>query len=183
MVGHHEFRYSSGLTRPDYFDWFAAAASAIATDTPEVVVVMFGANDAQGIQTAAGPAGFGTEAWIAEYRARVAAMMDLLAAGGRTVYWIGQPIMRSESFAERMALLDTIYREEAARRPDWVRFVDTWSLMADAEGNYAAYLPGADGSPVLVRRSDGIHLTEAGAERIAESVLAMIGADFDLAPG
>jgi hypothetical protein len=171
--GQHDFRYSSGLTRPDYYDWYAAASAAIAERRPEVVVVMFGANDAQGIVTATGPEPFGTEAWVAEYRARVAAMMDLLESDGRVVYWIGQPVMRSDSFSERMSVLDAVYADEAAGR-ERVRYVDSWSLFADASGGYAAYLPGADGTPVLVRQGDGIHLTRAGGERLARVVVDLV---------
>jgi hypothetical protein len=172
-----DLTYSSGLTRPDFFDWYAASVTAIAEHDPEVIVVMLGANDAQGIVTATGPARFGTDPWIAEYRARVAALMDLLGADGRVVYWVGLPIMRSTAYGGRMQVLNGIYREEAERRAGPLRFIDTWALFTDANGGYNAYLPGADGQPVLVRRTDGIHLTEAGADRLATVVLDTLTAD------
>ena len=168
-----EYRISTGLTRPDYFDWPTRLAELVADNRSEAVVVMFGANDAQGIMTDAGAAPFGSEAWIAEYRARTAALMDQLVDGGARVYWIGQPIMRSDSFSARMALLDDIYRSEAASRPDVV-FVDTWSLFA-VDGHYAPYL---DGDPTLLRQGDGIHLTRAGGDRVADVVLDSIRADW-----
>jgi hypothetical protein len=140
---------------------------------------MFGANDAQGIVTATGPEPFGTEAWVAEYRARVAAMMDLLEADSRVVYWIGQPVMRSDAFADRMSVLDSVYEDEAAGR-ERVRYVDSWTLFTDASGGYAAYLPGADGTPVLVRQGDGIHLTRAGGERLARVVVDLVSARFGI---
>ena len=174
-----ELRYSSGLTRPDYFDWPAALGRLIDEQDPEVVVIMLGANDAQGIQTPAGPASFGSEAWIAEYRSRVAATMALLEGADRTVYWVGLPVMRSGDFDERMRLITHIYRAEAAQHRG-VRFIDTRALFADAAGSYAAYLPGTDGNLVLVRREDGIHLTPAGAERLARSLMDAIAQDWDL---
>jgi hypothetical protein len=175
----HELEYSSGLTRPDYFDWPAELVSLLAEHDPEVVILMLGANDAQGILATGGPAGFATEAWIAEYRARVAQTMTLLDADGRIVYWIGQPIMRSGSFDERMALITDIYRQEASRHAG-VRFVETRELFS-AEGAYSAYLPSSSGDPVLVRRDDGIHLTPAGGDRLAGAVLTTVGQDW--APG
>jgi hypothetical protein len=176
--GERELRYSSGLTRPDYFDWPAFLTDLLERDDPEAVVIMLGANDAQGIMTPDGAAAFGTDPWIAEYRKRVAAVMAVLTGGDRTVYWIGQPIMRSSDFDERMRLLTDIYRTEAARHPA-IRFVDTRALFA-RDGAYSDYLPGADGTPVLVRRDDGIHLTPAGAERLAEVLMRAIGDDWDL---
>lgn len=177
----HELRYSSGLTRPDYFDWPARLTTLLAERNPDAVVLFLGANDAQGIQTASGPASFGTDAWVAEYRRRVAAVMDQLAADGRTVYWIGQPVMRDSGYDERMALLTRIYREEAQGRPG-IRFLATRTTFAGPDDGYTAYLPGADGRPVLVRRDDGIHLTPAGADRLAALVLQAIREDWDL-PG
>jgi hypothetical protein len=171
-------RYSSGLTRPDFFDWPAQLASLLAEHDPEAVVVMMGANDAQGIRTPAGTADFGTEAWIAEYRSRVAAVMAMLDDGSRTVYWVGLPVMRPSGYDDRMRLISTIYEEEAAGRPG-VRFVATRELFSDG-GSYAAYLPGSDGQPVLVRRDDGIHLTAAGGRRLAGAVLAVMAEDWDL---
>ena len=173
----HELRYSSGLTRPDYFDWPARLATLLAERDPEAVVVFMGANDAQGIQTPSGPVSFGTDAWVAEYRARVAAVMDLLTADGRTVYWIGQPVMRESGYDGRMALLTRIYREEAERRHD-VRFLDTRATFSGPDGGYSAYLPDAAGRPVLVRRDDGIHLTPAGADRLVALVMQAIATDW-----
>lgn len=177
----HELRYSSGLTRPDYFDWPSRLAALIAEHDAEAIVVMFGANDAQGIATAGGSASFGSDAWVEEYRRRVADVMTLLAAEGRTVYWIGQPIMRSSSFDQRMRLITDIYRDEA-RRHAGVRFNDIRALFSDPGGSYSAYLSGADGRPVLVRREDGIHLTAAGASRLTPVVMAAIQSDWELGP-
>lgn len=173
----HELRYSSGLTRPDYFDWPARLATLLAERDPEAVVVFLGANDGQGIQTPSGPASFGTDAWVAEYRARVAAAMDLLTADGRIVYWIGLPVMRSAGYDERMRLLTRIYREEAEGRAD-VRFLDTRATFTGPDGGYSAYLPDAAGRPVLVRRNDGIHLTPAGADRVVALVMQAVATDW-----
>lgn len=169
-----EYRYSTGLSRPDYFNWPARLRLRMsATPRPEVVIVMFGANDVQGLRTATGVAFVGTRAWLAEYRRRVAATMSLLVNSGADVYWVGQPIMQSATFARRIAELDAIYRSEAAAHRG-VTYIDGWSLFADASGHYSAYLPDAAGRLVRVRAPDGIHLTVAGGERLARRVLARI---------
>ncbi len=104
--------------------------------------------------------------------------MDLLGGDGRFVIWVGQPIMRSSSFSERIARLDAVYREEAASRP-WIHFLDTWPLFADQSGSYADYLPGSDGTPVLMRQQDGIHLSREGGDRLAAAVLGVIDDEAD----
>ncbi len=169
-----DYRVSTGLTRPDYFDWPARLAELVGADDPDVVIVMFGANDAQGIVTAHGPEPFGTDGWLAEYRVRVDATMDLLTSRGAVVYWIGQPVMRSERFSARMAALDEVYRSAAEGRPDVV-YVDSWPVFA-VDGAYSAYLD--LGGPTLVRQSDGIHLTRAGGDRLAGVVLDRLHQDW-----
>jgi len=166
-----DYRISTGLTRPDYFNWPAHLATELERLDPEAVVIMFGANDAQGIVTAAGDVHQPLEAgWIAEYRRRVAGTMDLLRDDDRVVWWVGQPIMRSGGFSERMAGLNRIYAEEAATRP-WIRFVDTFPMFSGPSGGYEAFLPGVDGTVQDLRQGDGIHLSRAGGDLLAEAVL------------
>lgn len=168
-----DFRFSSGLSRPDFFDWPGHLAGVLAgRDRPDALVIVFGANDAQGMETSHGVLDFGTAAWDAEYAARVAAVMRQVTAAGVRVYWVGQPIARSSSYAHRMARLDAIYRAEAARH-EGVTYVDSWALFTDDHGGYAAYLPTSSGL-TLMRLPDGIHLTRAGGDRLARSVLAAI---------
>lgn len=169
----HDYRISSGLTRPDFFDWPAHLANDVLATGPEVVVIMFGANDAQPLNIDGVVRESSEPEWLAEYRRRVASTMDLLGGEDRFVVWVGQPIMRSSSFSERIARLNTIYREEAASRP-WIHFLDTWPLFADANGAYSDYLPGADGEPELMRQQDGIHLSRPGGDRLAEAILQVI---------
>lgn len=175
-----EFRYSSGLTRPDYFDWPARLRAVVtARPGPEVVVVMFGGNDIQPILTPGGPAGIGTAAWKREYRARVAATMRALTKAGVDVYWIGQPVMRSATFSTRMDVANEIYASEAARHPG-VTFVDARPVFADAAGGYATFLPDASGRLVRMRTADGVHFTTAGGDRLATEVLRRIGQRWPL---
>jgi hypothetical protein len=172
-----DYRISTGLTRPDYFDWPAHLAAEVERLDPEAMVVMFGANDAQGIVTPEGDVFQPLEpGWVAEYRRRVAATMDLLRDDDRIVWWVGQPVMRSADFSARMAGLNQIYADEAATRP-WVRFVDTFPLFSDETGAYEAFLPDDTGTVEDLRQGDGIHLSRAGGDRLASHVLDRITAE------
>jgi hypothetical protein len=167
---------SSGLTRPDFFDWPGHFNDLVHQDQPdEVFVVMFGANDSQGIKTPDGKVfqDAGTDGWNAEYRRRVAGTMDLLKADNRLVIWVGQPIMRSDDLSQRMEALNVIYREEAASRP-WVRYFDLWPLFVNASGEYDPYIADDDGTVKLMRNPDGVHLVRDGGEKAARHVLDLI---------
>jgi uncharacterized protein len=175
-----EARISTGLTRPDYFDWPGRLDEVVSDEDPEVMVLMFGANDAQGIQAEDGAFQFGEQGWREEYRRRVAGTMDLaLADPERLLVWIGQPSASDGGFASRMQEINTIVAEEAARR-ERVIFVDTWALLNDASGGYSAVLPDDAGQLVEMRQGDGFHLSRAGGDRVALAVMQEIGRHFDL---
>jgi len=176
--GDLDARYATGLTRPDRFDWPRRLAAILAEDDPDAVIVLFGANDAQAIATESGSASFGTEAWTAEYRRRVDAVMTLLDTAGRSVYWLGQPVMRDDALRARMDALDEIYRAAAATHPG-VRFIDLRPLTAGEDGGYRAYLPGPDGELVAARAEDGVHFNAAGADLVARSIVATIAGDWE----
>jgi len=105
--------------------------------------------------------------------------MEIATAGGRRLYWVGQPVMKDETYGRRMARLNEVYVEAAAAH-DGVTYVDAWRLFARADGTYAAYLRDDDGKRVRMRQADGIHLTRAGADRLASHVLDAVRADWGI---
>ncbi len=163
-----DYHVSTGLTRPDYYDWPAHLRDQVLPTKPDVLVLMFGANDGQAMEVDGKPYKVRTPEWQAEYRERVGLTMDLLAGQGRLVIWVGTPHMRSGEFGERMGILNSIYQSEAAKRP-WVHYLDSRPVLSPPGGGYAAYLPGGDGQPQLARAGDGIHLSRFGADRLSDA--------------
>ena len=172
-----DYRISTGLSRPDYFDWPAHVVEELPTLEPEVVVAMFGANDAQGLILDGSAVPYGTPAWRAEYARRAGLLMDLLVDRGRPVLWIGQPPMRNESYDAKRKGLNAIYRAEARRRPA-VTFVDSAAILGAEDGGFTPHLPSSGGA-TLSRQADGIHLSRAGGDHLAGAVMAEIRAIWD----
>jgi hypothetical protein len=174
-----DYHISSGLCRPDFFNWPAQLQSQVGALHPGAAVVMFGANDQQGLQAPNGKVyAFETGGWKTEYRKRVRAAMDILFDGGvKRIYWIGQPIMPEPVFARHMRVLNDIFRSEAAKRPG-VEYIDAYRLFSTASGGYSDYLKDEKGRLQQVREGDGTHLTYAGGLRLARVVLAAIKADW-----
>ncbi len=168
-----EARISTGLTRPDYFDWPAAIDTVVEQSPPDVMVVVFGTNDPQPIQTAAGTFSFGTPEWDAEYRARIDSVMST-ASGPHKLVWVGLPVVRRDSLEPKLEVLDQMYAQEAAKYPD-VSYVDTHTMFSP-DGTYDAYLTRPDGTPTLVRAADGIHFNNAGYDMLAQAVIARVHA-------
>lgn len=156
-----DYKISSGLMRPDFFDWPAYLAAEMARYDPDVVVFMVGANDANQVRSAE------------EYGARVGAVMDLLYRPGRTVVWMGQPNMGRADLAASVPRLNAIFAAEAGARP-WVLYLDSWALTSAADGSYAPALPDETGALQVIRVSDGVHFTPAGGRRLALAVIAAL---------
>ena len=174
-----DYHVSSGLSRPDYFDWQQRLIDMIYRTKADATVFLVGGNDAQRVKNDDRVLEVGNEAWLALYHDRVSLAMDIATEGGRRVYWVGQPVMRDDVYGDRMKMLNAVYADEASRHPG-VTYVDTWTLLSNKDGEYADYLRDGNGDLVRMRQADGIHLMRAGADRMAERVLEVIRADWKM---
>lgn len=174
-----DFVVSSGLSRPDKFNWPAEIDGKTEALGPEVVVLMLGSNDDQGVQSPDGAThSFGSDGWKQEYRRRVGAVMDQIIAGGRYVVYVGIPISENSGRNPKYQLINSIISGEAKARKGRAWYVDAYTLFQDANGNYAQYLPNDDGELVEMRTNDGYHLQRAGADRLAKLTLQVMARPF-----
>ncbi|MFN3780266.1 MAG: DUF459 domain-containing protein [Brevundimonas aurantiaca] len=169
---------STGLTRYDYVDIQAKTARQLSETPVDAAVVMFGTNDAQGISLDGVIYEFGTAGWKAAYAKRIDDLVGLLRSNDVAVYWVGLPKMKRAGFDAKMTVINGVVRERMAALG--VPLIETTGVTSDAAGEYAAYLPGANGRPQLMRANDGIHMTMAGYLRIAAPVAERLKRDAGL---
>jgi hypothetical protein len=105
-------RIASGLERPDVFNWFTRVSDVMDRDRPRAVVLMFGGNDDHNFMTGV-PEGrevgtFGSPSWRAEYRRRVATVMDTVTRNGGYLVWVGLPITRDGDQTRRFDVINSI---------------------------------------------------------------------------
>ncbi|MFA5947758.1 MAG: DUF459 domain-containing protein [Candidatus Gracilibacteria bacterium] len=167
---------SSGLSRPDYFDWNAEIRKLISKYQPDKIIVMFGANDNQNLTGKQGGfvAKYGTQEWQAEYARRVDDILDVSKENNATVFWVGLPIMRTKWFSDEIADINLIYEGECQKYSN-AYFVSTWKTLANDNGDYVAYLKDQKGQNELVRIKDGIHLTYYGGALVTNEIFKKIG--------
>jgi hypothetical protein len=116
--------------------------------------------------------------WLPEYTRRAGEVMDLLAADGRTVIWVGVPNDDSPEVTARLAVQDEAVRAAIATRPD-VQFVDTWARFSSPNGGWAEYvIDPRDGLGKDVRLDDGFHLNQNGAEILALDIAEVVKSDL-----
>lgn len=168
-------KVSSGLSRPDYFNWNLTAQELISQFDPNIAIMMFGSNDNQGLVASDGKViSYGEEGWNEEYSKRVSNFLEIFEKNNITVFWIGLPVMKEKYFSERVQNLNSIYEAEVKNHKN-AYFIATWDLLDDGQGNYAAYLLDETGQYKLARVSDGIHLQFFGGRIIVKEVIKKMG--------
>lgn len=183
IIGPVDTHISTGLARPEVFNWPAFLKTVVTNDQPNAVVLTFGANDDQTLTGDGGGEQFGSPAWQTEYRRRLGGLMDTVTATGTMpkLFFVGIPPVRDMArFSADYVLINNLVNAEAQLRPGRVYYVDTVSALGTAAGGYTDYLANSDGTVVQVRSSDGIHFTRAGGDRIAAKILDAMHHAFDL---
>jgi hypothetical protein len=179
-------RIDTGLTRPDYFNWPAELQIDLANQRPQLVVVMIGANDPQGIVTPDGSIHFDQPGWDEAYSARVAAIIAEANAAGAHVLWVGMPPMQDPGLDAALKHLNGLVQAQVADTKDGgAVYLSSVPYLGDQHHLYAAYLPDASGAVTNVRTPDGIHLTPTGGARLAAAVVAAMEGQLhiQLVPG
>ena len=164
-------RVSTGLTRPDYFNWPAELAADLKSQNPQVVVIMIGANDAQDFL---GPPDvpYTSPQWNTLYAERVAQFMQIAQSGGATVVWVGMPPMQAPGLNAQMSDLNAVVQQQAAKANPPVTYLSTDRSLGTAQGGYTAFVTNGAGQVVNVRTPDGTHLTPGGGQVVAQQVIA-----------
>lgn len=172
---------STGLARPDFFDWMEVGRQEVGRHQPDVVVVILGGNDGQSLQDGKGgkPIHWGRPDWEQAYRQRLEEFMQVLAAPGRRIVWLELPTTGRKRFEQKLGLIRGLQRDVVSARADALH-VDTHPFFTDAKGQ-ALRTARVDGfrKPMKLRMDDGVHFTVAGgryfAGKVYPEVLGVLG--------
>ena len=183
-VGEIDGRIASGLERPDVFNWFTHVRDQMRTKKPRAVVLMFGGNDDHGFMTGLAEGkevgSFGSPSWRAEYRRRVAGIMETVTRNGGFLVWIGLPISRDPAQTQRYDTINAIVQTEAAKRPGRASYLDTYFFFAGTDGGFSQYIEDDTGKLVKMRADDGVHFERPAGDLIAEKVLERLDERYDI---
>jgi hypothetical protein len=175
-------RISTGLSRPDYFNWPSAMGEIVAGFAPDLVIVMIGENDGQHIRSATGriEAHAATTAWPPAYERKVIELMSIAIAGDARVVWVGLPVVRDHRQWSGIQRRNALYEEAAAAIGD-VEYLDTWDLFEAPDGGYTAYRR-ENGNLREVRAPDGVHFTPTGYTILVREIARLATREFGLDP-
>ncbi|HJX06909.1 MAG TPA: DUF459 domain-containing protein, partial [Actinomycetota bacterium] len=175
-------RISTGLARLDYFDWMAQMRTIVERADPDLILVMVGENDNQGLLNPDGSLeqDVGTVDWAAHYQERVERFAKIATSEGGHVVWIGLPNTSDKSRWDFIQRQDAIFQTVADELPN-VAYFDSWNTFASAEGGYSAFY--RDGTKVReIRSPDGVHFNTDGYALLTEKAAQLATKDFNLDP-
>jgi hypothetical protein len=173
-------RVDTGLTRPDYFNWPAELGIDLANQQPQLVVVMMGANDPQGLVDGSTTYQFGSPGWNDAYSRRVGAFLDQAHAAGARVLWVGQPPMANPVLDQKIQVLNSLVQAQVAQRKPYASYLSSTPSLGNAQGRYTAFITDAGGAVITIRTPDGIHVTRGGGQRLTTAVIGAMGSDFGI---
>lgn len=176
-----EGKVSSGLANPKYYDWSRALRVFLDKYKPDLVVVMMGANDAKYINVNEKPRSPGNpnKTWPEVFSMRVEDFLTAMQEKNTRNYWIGLPVMGDAPYAKQVEIMNDIVKTEAAKFRNST-YLDTWTLLADDQGNYSTFLPNEKGVKIKVRANDKVHFTVAGGDILAQAFLAALAKDVEI---
>ncbi len=164
-------KYSTGLCRPDFFDWPAHMRDAVAEHKPNIVVVFIGANDGQPIKHNGTFTPTGGQAWRDAYGVKMQEIVDIAKSNGAKVIWVGLPGMGNRY---KNLLAETSRTQIDYCQKKGICHIDTRPTLADENGEFIAFKKGKDGKIIRTRRPDKTHLTPEGNHMLIEQLMPLL---------
>jgi uncharacterized protein len=166
------FNESSGITRPDIYDWASALPKIMEGKNFTSVVVLIGLNDSQDIRGAAGQFAFNSPEWIAAYKANTDLILDSLISQNVKVFWLGEPPMGDATYDAEMQQVAGLQKDRVVAKG--ATFIDTRPLLLSPEGAYVDFGPDDTGEMRKLRQKDGVTFFKQGNNKFAQLILNAI---------
>jgi hypothetical protein len=162
------YKESSGICRPDFYDWRDKVESVMRDDKPDALVLMLGTNDIQSVWQDGKWIAHSDPDWMRIYEKRVRDITKAALKGGaRRVYWVGMPIMQKSSSNSYMKSVNKAVQQAVAGIPG-ASYIDSWELFTDEDGEYVSSL----------RLADGFHFSAEGQKLLGKAVFKAIKRDW-----
>jgi uncharacterized protein len=162
---------STGLTRPDRFDWVNELRRVGESFKPKLFVMSLGLNDTQSVVEHGQITMDNSPLYDEKYKERVTAVLQHAAGAKVALLWIGLPAMRAAAADKDAREKNRLFQDAiAAFGVADIQYVEPWKLNGAGTDTFASYGPDQSGRMVQIRTSDGQHFTVAG-EMLAASYL------------
>ena len=170
----NRFNETSGLTRPEIYDWAAAIPKMAEGKDFTTAIVLIGLNDRRDIHDGDKVLAFNSPDWVALYKQRIDAVIDALQAQHMQVFWMSEPVMGDAALDADMQALTSYVKERVAAKG--ATFVDIRTPFLGPDGKYADRGPDDTGADRRLRESDGVTFFKVGNNRLGQIALAALNA-------
>ncbi len=164
-----EGRYSSGLSKPDFFNWPENLKMLLQKHDPHVLIISLGANDTQDIMVGKKRFQIDTEGWEKVYAIRVLNFLEQSTENNRQVLWVSLPVMSLMPYANRTKLINGITAQMAAFYPS-VDYKNIEHLLTK-NGKFTSFIQGDNNKTIRLRSKDKIHVSTAGGQILTDYIL------------
>jgi hypothetical protein len=164
---------STGLARPDFYDWEAEARKQVEARKPDLVVVILGGNDGQDLTPKSGKGKrvtWKSDGWNDAYKTRVADFLKEIGAADRKVLWLGLPKSELNGFEGKLSIIRQVQSEAVADLGATATYLETTPFLSDSKGELLATATVGKRKDQDLREDDGIHFTMAGSQFFADKV-------------
>ena len=176
-------RVNTGLVRSDRYDWNKQVAKLARAAKHDAAIIVIGINDRQTFRRKGPGHHFQQDNWETLYAGRIDGLITDLKQAGIAVYWVGIPVTAARAKPEELSYLNGFYERAASR--NGIRYIDTWTPLADDRGDYTPFWRDESGRKSIIRANDGVHFTPSGysvfASFVHQALLADIAAMSDAA--
>jgi hypothetical protein len=168
----NRFQETSGIARPEVYDWPASLPKIMEGKDFNAVVVLMGAFDRQAIREGDFRLVFNTPEWKAAYEAKIDELLDVLNAAGLKIFWVAIPPMGDAKYEADMKVVAALQKQEVLSKGQV--YVDLRSAFLTPDGEYTDKGPDETGEVSRLRSRDGIAFLRLGNNRFGQLLLTEI---------
>ncbi len=154
---------STGLCRPDFYDWPAVLEHHLQAFRPHLVVMWVGTNDNQNI-CGEKTGGLLTNAWKNAYYRKMLEIISLCRKHHARLIFIGPPVVGDAAVDAELAQISQVMQHVCQHHH--VPFLDARPVFADEQGRYMQRCMNHEGKWVDLRTRDKVHITHEGNQKV-----------------
>ncbi len=166
---------STGLSRPDFYNWPQALKENLRKHRPHIVVMWVGTNDvATSIYNVAGTEEPCSPPWIQAYAYKIYEIVKICQAHHARIIFMSPPVMDRPKWDAKLARITGLMNSICHHYR--LGFINTRPIFSDKKGQYTHSKRLPDGTTAAIRTNDHIHITPDGYKLVMDKLLPYMGA-------
>ena len=164
-------KQSTGLLYKKSHNWAQVIKDTLAKNQGiKLLVMLIGANDPWGRSINGKFYELNSSEWREFYARRVDEIYKIAKASNVKVLWLSLPCMQKTDYAKKIELLNEIYKSVSEQNGQF--FINTSEYLCQND-NFLTHL-NINGKRSKIRQDDGIHISKAGSQILADEILKRI---------